>query len=171
MWLARKIESKKWERISHSKDGSVVGADAVTTLRSKGQCLSFWEVSDITDQNQINETFVAICSTMENPDKVEIALLSKEALQNEFTVTQTPGETALLGVENRHYDMHTISGMDAVRLAELIMSNNIDVDSGIILKTKTDIIDLITEFHRQQRIKPAAVKGKMKALLEQNSKP
>ena len=107
MLLARKVSLSKWEENGGLPEGKIQ-ADAVTVdLRTRDNRLSFWNCGEDTVADQMLEDAVlAVASSMDRPNKVDLVWLSHEDLeQDNHTVAFDDVPTLVEGLEGRHADV------------------------------------------------------------------
>ena len=116
MLLARKITRAKW-RPSHSLSPGEISADAITgDLRTQGNTLSFWQCPS-GNHAAIEQAALAIASTGDRIDKVDIVWLDDADLKNDGqTVETTEGQTPILDLNELHVD---VCHLDFTRLGKV----------------------------------------------------
>ena len=127
MFLARSITRSKWEAKNGLQPGEIP-ADAITgDLRTKENSLSFW-LCEPNDQEELNDVALAISATRDSVAKIELVWLEREELEasGQF-FDETPGQTPVLDLVDRHLDLRRLDGERLGRLA-LHVQNAISMD-------------------------------------------
>lgn len=150
-YLVRKISEAKWKHLDFdSKDD--ISADAITggCLRTHLNRLSLWKCKN--DKADIDEAVLAIVSSMQLPEKINIVLIENEFFEKNFIIEQTKGNTPIADLRDRHID-----------IAEMTMKKICLLAERIALKVRSNI-----DFHRYSKkqlvdlVKNAVISGRLK---------
>lgn len=171
MYLARKITRAKW----HSEDSSPtreITADAVTgDLRTQGNTLSFWMCLSGTDGDlDIEEAALAIAATWDRLDKLDLVWLAIHDIKADgHTLKETPGETPVADLVERHVDL---CNLDYVRLGKVARR----VAMAIVVKqyrrlTKKSVQDLLVKAVDQNRISPDQLSAGLRKVIPNKGSP
>ena len=117
-YLVRKINRAKWEATDSSTND--FAADAITIcLKTRNNELSFWRLNTIND-DEISKVIVAIMSSLEKIDTIDIAIIDENKIKDHCLIKDTPGNTPMDEMKNRHCDMVNLTYSKIGKIAELI---------------------------------------------------
>ena len=116
-YLVRKIKRAKWLSRAELRSDEEISSDALTkNLQTTGSKLSLWTYSS-EDLRELDEIALAIASTRDFLDSLEIAWVEKEELEDKgISFEEAPGDTPLADLRERH--IHAVC-LDVVRIANI----------------------------------------------------
>ena len=110
---------------TEGREPSDFPADVITDLRTMGDDLSVFEVTDSVSAERI-ATALAAAPGKREPDHTAYAIFDRAALQGlEINIGKTPGSTIDTEVNAAHYDLHVGTARRLVELAGVIAGGNI----------------------------------------------
>ena len=107
MLLGHKVSISKWDGSDGTLEGKIQ-ADAVTSdLRTRDNALSFWNCGEDTIQeHMLEDTVLALASSMDRANKVDLVWLGREDLEDEGHILRFDDvKTHVSGLEGRHVDV------------------------------------------------------------------
>jgi hypothetical protein len=117
MLLARKVLVAKWVEAQAELDAPVP-ADPLGDLRTDNNELSVWEVAD--DLADLDDLIAAMASVFESLSSCDVALVSEDSvLSRGIGWRSSRGHTRIARAEARHRDLHSLTGVDLVSIAEV----------------------------------------------------
>jgi len=149
---ARKFSRAKWERPAFISD-SEIPADAITVcLRTQDNKLSLWDCAD--DDGSVEETVLALAtgSKYDSLEKMHITTLVIAEMKSQgLSLANTPGDTAVEDLRERHLEVVKLTLNQLTKFAEL-MATNIYADDHCFIFTRKDVARIIKTAMSQQRL-------------------
>lgn len=125
--LIRKIDKAKWMQ-NDILGGEDVSADAITNcMKTKGNVLSVWQVAE---EGTIEDAVLAIVSSHQHLDTIDVVCLEPSSLQGEgIRLQSTPGLTPVKDLTDQHIDIFGLTyrtlGTVAKHTVEMIKKEKI----------------------------------------------
>lgn len=122
--LVRKIALAKWKQNDISS-GEAVSADAITNcLKTKDNELSTWQISE---RANISDAVLALVSTHEHLDKIDVICLNKSSLEEGgLLLRSTDGKTPVEDLMKTHVDIYNLNYKSLGNVADFIAREIID---------------------------------------------
>ena len=163
---ARKFNRAKWERPSFISGGEIP-ADAITgCLRTQDNKLSLWDCAD--DNGSVEEAVLALAtgSKYDSLEKMHITtLVIADMKSQDLSLANTPGDTAVETLRQRHQEVDKLTLNQLTRFAEL-MAANIYSDDHCFIFTRRDVARIIKTAISQQRLEGQNLSPKLLRELE-----
>lgn len=159
-FLTRKISRAKWER-----EGGI-GADAVTCdLRTAGNRLSFWRFRE-SGERIYESTALALTSTWEELEKIEIIRIAESELEAEGIVLQpSPGVTVVEDLKEYHVDAVELD-LDRLGSVARLIAGKVRGDSASWRRfSKQQVGDMLRVAIREKRLNQESLKPKIRDAL------
>ncbi|MXY00658.1 MAG: hypothetical protein F4Y67_07545 [Chloroflexi bacterium] len=164
MFLARKFSNAKW----FSNSGAPfhpISADAVTSdLRTQDNKLSFWECATENEQS-LREVVLAITSNYRQLDKCYVVWIEIEkANALGIELVQSPGNTPVRDLVNRHMDM---CQLDYFRLGDVagLISESLS-KSRFTPFEKKDVCEILADAVTADRVVVDALEDKLQNAVQ-----
>lgn len=164
-FLARKISRAKWEKKPGFADKEIPADTVTSDLKTTGNTLSFWEFPN-ADDRLWKEAAVAIASTWERLDSLDITWIGRDEFQNVgLLLKKTDGDTCVADLEDKHIDVIYI---DATRLATIarLLAESIREKQNCHRVTRSGLLALIVEAVRANRIDIERLKPSVRQEVE-----
>ncbi len=150
--LIRKISRSKWNDFTTHESGLTdVGGDAVTgCLKTNKNTLSVWKIHDNTDV-EINEAILALITGAQQMklSKIDFVLIDETELsQYGFSLSHSPGDTAVADLVDRHLDITDIT-YSKLGIIKNIIYNNIQPEN---LRSERDLREILKNALNHRRI-------------------
>lgn len=144
-YLARKINSSRWEPTDYTGLEDV-RADAITIcLKTESDTLSFWYCN--ANKDDVSEVVLAFASTMKVIEGLHIVLLEKSTFDNNgFIVKPNPEgtNTPIEALRNRHVDIVNLTMTQLCLVAKQI-AVKVRQNSQLYLFTRESVLDILCE--------------------------
>jgi hypothetical protein len=144
MFLIRKINEAKWFQIEIMEDNDV-SADAITNcLKTTKNTLSVWHIEN---NNDINKAVLAIASSLEHIETIDIVVLTTESLREyDISIIASSGNTPIESLKEIHRDLSelTFSKLGHIKehIVERIRNDNLKrYTKGKLKKILLEAID------------------------------
>lgn len=143
--LVRKINKAKWMQ-NDIICGEEVSADAITNcIKTKDNKLSTWKISK---ESEINNAILAIVSSHQHLDTIDVVYLKKSFLEHKgFMFQSTKGATPIVDLKDLHVDISGLTysslGTIAEQIVQVIKEDKVlRYTKGMIRKLINEAIDL-----------------------------
>ena len=161
-YLARKINSSRWEPTPYTGPEDV-RADAITVcLKSTDDSLSFWHCN--AELEDLSEVVLAYASTLKTIEGLHFVLLEKNDLDiNGFTVKSDP-EGTMTPIENlrrRHVSLINLTMTQLCFIARRI-AIKVRQNSHLYLFTRENVLDILFDAIKKDRVQLNSLKDGVK---------
>ncbi len=117
-WV-HKIAETKW-RQNRVFEGEDFSADAITSMRTRNNTLSMWEIAN---PSQLDDATLAIISAGDKLDSIDVVMLDPiDIIHAGLLVEKTEGRTALQGFTAKHYDIEELTYTSLGTVAQIIVN-------------------------------------------------
>lgn len=121
MYLVRNLDLRHWRRL---KGGPLTAQILSTDLRCPGNAMSFWRCRDPEDETALHEVALALVAGPRHLRAVSLVWLPEAQLcEAGFALQDSPGNTPVADLKNRHVDVLDLNAELFVRLAELLRAS------------------------------------------------
>ena len=142
-YLVRTIVSNFWDEQKGEIPLDEIPANAIGDLKTKGNKLSLWRVDNLRELDRLGASIYSGYDS--GTGKIMLVLLSFDEISQSFNLEHSPedGKTAIIGLEEYHYN---ISNLNYKKLGELalLIRQAICKDISLTYKVKnTKAIEII----------------------------
>lgn len=154
-YLLRKISISKWQPNLSLQPESYT-ADAITgCTRTNKNTLSVWS-SETLDFNSedVEKLIVALATTMQTPDAIDLIWLESGWLQNEgVTIVETVGNSKFSDVNHMHRDLSYINNTSLSKVGQHIVEQY-NKDRGLYYKriSRPHLIALMSKWVKDRQV-------------------
>lgn len=159
MFLVRKITRAKWELPEDFSDGEIP-ADAVSVdLKTKSNTLSFWQCASASSE-ELSEIVLALAAASRKVDTMDIVWLPSENLCKDLAYEDTPGETPIEGLVDRHVN---VCKLDYVRLGKVAERIADAIGKGDCRRLpRSKVIEIFVEAVHNGRVKLSSLSERIR---------
>jgi hypothetical protein len=164
--IVKTISWAKWNpRIELGEDA--ISADAITAdLRTKSNCLSFWECSDARNDEELNEIVLALAAIRVRLDKMDVTWIEKDAAAGEgIELKETEGDTPITEINKKHRDAIRLELEKICTLARLV-AKSVREQSCVIRFTRREIENIIMEGINAGRLRLESLNEELRDSIE-----
>ena len=152
------IQRAKWQPPPELTAGEFP-ADAIVTLRTTGNKLSFWVVN-CTRDDWWCDVALALATTRQHLENLEVVWVEERDLQAaSITIKPSLGETPVADIADKHVDLE---GLDIKRFCELACAIGNGFGSRFRKVTRRELKDLIKKAIAENRVSASALQPRVR---------